>query len=152
MNADYIYGDDILSTPDGCRDEYKEYVFTTQYTPVGSGGVPLRGLPMTTDSDADFIARAVRGSSITFANPGSLVGGGDVAVRWTNVNGRWLQNTPIRLQCLTGTSTNPRRLAPAMLIPAGGVILFDVVPIDVNYNNVSQLFVVFIGVKRYRVI
>lgn len=152
MTSDYYYGDDILSTPEGCRDEYKEYVFQFNYTPVGAGGTKAIGVPMATESDADFIARAVRGSTISLAQPVANNGGGDVAVRWTNVNGRYLQSRAARHFTLVGTSANPRKLVPALIIPAGGVILFDVIPIDTTFVNASRLYVVFIGVKRYRVI
>lgn len=152
MTSDYFYGDDILTTPDGCRDEYKEYAFQFNYSPVGSGGKPAIGIPLITDSDADFIARAVRGSTISLVQPVPNNGGGDVAIRWTNVNGRYMQKAAARHVTLVGTSANPRKLVPAFIIPAGGSILFDVVPIDTNYANASRLYVVFIGVKRYRVI
>lgn len=151
MTNDYFYGDDLLTTPRGFRDEFKEYVFRADFTPAGAGGQPLRGIPMLTESDADFIARAVRGTTVCLSvAAGTVTAGGDVAIRWTNSEGRYMQSAPARLVTLVGTSTNPAKLAPAMIIPAGATILFDVLPIDTNFVSPSRCYVVFVGVKRYR--
>jgi hypothetical protein len=152
---DYIYGTDILTTPPGFRDEAFEYIFTYDYLPIGGGGPATNpSIPLVTDSDADFIARAVRGSTVTLA-PGAVANGevgGDVAIRWTNVNQLYLQHMPARLNTLVGTATCPRKLTPCLIIPAGGVIYLDVNPIDQNFTangGFCRLFLGFIGVKRY---
>lgn len=127
---------DISITPPGFEDRYFEYAVPF-VIPVGAVAV---GLPFITEDDADFIAYSRKIDTDV-----------DFSVRYTDSEGRYMQNSLVRaFSHCAGKANCPTPLVRPFFVPAGGVLLFDITANQAPAFGTGNAQIVFVGVKRFR--
>jgi len=92
-------------------------------------------VPLFVDADSDFLWEALAGTST-----------GAYTIRVRLPNGRYMSNAAVRNANAVGTAQFPVPVLPAVLVPAGNRIGFDLQDLS-GASNTIQL--VLIGRRRY---
>lgn len=93
-------------------------------------------VPLFVESDSEFIWEALAGTST-----------GAYQIRIRLPNGRYMSNAAVRNANAVGTAQFPVPVIPAVTVPAGGRLGFDVRDLSGSANTVQ---LVLIGRKRFR--
>ena len=140
--APWMLGGLGAETPAGFTDFFYQYVFPP--TDLAAGQV-LLNQSVLIDADSDFLWRGLAFGDFLSGGTSSAF----AAVRFQDSDGYFRSNSRILLPSLGGPLDTPGVIFPEIVLPARGVLSFEIENTDAALT-IDGLSLVFYGVKRYR--